>query len=53
MTSEKVEPVEIDIPCDVQQIDSTGSVKVNLDILPGDPLEYAEALTRAQVERQR
>lgn len=83
--------VEIDIPCDVQQIDDTGHVwtflheardpsrivpgaivvtadegdpvwasvvslterpngiKVHLEILPGDPLEYAEALRRAHL----
>lgn len=83
--------VEIDIPCDVQQIDETGyvwtflqeardpsrivagaivvtadeddpvlarvvslterptGVKVHLEILPGDPSEYAEALRRAHL----
>lgn len=83
--------VEIDIPCDVQQVDETGyvwtflheardprriipgaivvaadeedpvlarvvsltersgGVKVHLEILPGDPLEYAEALKRAHL----
>jgi hypothetical protein len=84
-------PVEVDIPCDVQQEDETGHVwafldeardpsrivegaivvsgdeldpvfarvvsltarpggtKVHLEILPGDPLEYAEALRRAHL----
>lgn len=83
--------VEVDIPCDVQQVDDTGFVwafldeardpariatgaivvtgdeddpvlarvvslterpsgtKVHLDLLPGDPTEYAEALTRAHL----
>lgn len=83
--------IEVDIPCDVQQIDSTGFVwtfrdeardpsritvgaivvtgddvdpvlarvvsltdlpsgtKVHLDLLPGDPAEYAEALARAHL----
>jgi hypothetical protein len=83
--------VEIDIPCDVQQVDETGyvwtflheardpsrivrgaivvaadeedpvlarvvslterpgGVKVHLEILPGDPQEYAEALRRAHL----
>jgi hypothetical protein len=83
--------VQIDIPCDVQQVDETGlvwtflheardpsriapgaivvsadeedpvlarvvsltergsRVKVHLEILPGDPLEYAEALRRAHL----
>lgn len=31
MTSGNVEPVEIDIPCDVQQIDDTGHVFTFLD----------------------
>ncbi len=83
--------VEIDIPCDLQQVDGTGfawtfldeardaarievgaivvtgdevdpvlarvvalterpsGVKVHLDLLPGDPSEYADALTRAHL----
>ncbi len=83
--------VQVDIPCDVQQVDSTGFVwtfldeardpihviagaivvtgddldpvmarvvsiterpggaKVHLDLLPGDPTEYADALTRAHL----
>ncbi len=83
--------IEIDIPCDVQQVDGTGYVwtfldeardpsritvgaivvtgdevdpvlarvvslterpggtKVHLELLPGDPIEYAEALTRAHL----
>jgi len=83
--------IEVDIPCDVQQVDGTGfvwtfldeardparvvvgaivvtgddvdpvlarvvslterpgGVKVHLDLLPGDPTEYAEALTRAHL----
>lgn len=83
--------IEVDIPCDVQQVDSTGFVwtfldeardpariavdaivvtgddvdpvlarvvslterpsgmKVHLDLLPGDPAEYAEALARAHL----
>ncbi|MGK2929129.1 MAG: hypothetical protein ACSLFO_06070, partial [Acidimicrobiales bacterium] len=83
--------VQVDVPCDVQQVDSTGfvwtfldeardpepvavgaivvtgddldpvlarvvslterpgGVKVHLDVLPGDPAEYADALTRAQL----
>lgn len=85
------ECVEVDIPCDVQQVDGTGlvwsfldeardptritvgaivvtgddvdpvlalvvslterpgGVKVHLDLLPGDPVEYAEALVRAHL----
>ncbi len=85
------ERTEIDIPCDVQQVDGTGFVwtfldeardparivegaivvtgdevdpvlarvvalterpggmKVHLDLLPGDPTEYAAALTRAHL----
>ena len=79
-------PVQIDIPCDIQQVDDTGYVWsfldeardpalvsagahvvdpviarvvdlapngnrtiVHLEILPGDPLEYAEALFRAHL----
>lgn len=83
--------VEVNIPCDVQQVDGTGfvwtfldeardpsrvfagaivvtgdevdpvlarvvaltdrpgGVKVHLDLLPGDPAEYADALSRAHV----
>lgn len=83
--------IEVDIPCDVQQVDGTGfvwtfldeardparitagaivvtgddvdpvlakvvsltdrpgGVKVHLDLLPGDPAEYAEALARADL----
>jgi hypothetical protein len=83
--------IEVDIPCDVQQVDETGYVwafldeardpsrivegaivvsadevdpvfarvvslterpggtKVHLEILPGDPLEYADALRRAHL----
>jgi hypothetical protein len=83
--------IEVDIPCDVQQIDETGYVwafldeardpsrivegaivvsgdevdpvfarvvsltdrpggtKVHLAVLPGDPLEYADALRRAHL----
>lgn len=86
-----MEPVEIDIPCDVHQIDDTGyvftfldeardstritagaivvsgdeddpvlarvvtltpmstGVKVSLEILPGDPYDYVDALTRAHL----
>jgi hypothetical protein len=86
-------PVEIDIPCDIQQIDDTGFVWtfldeardptligegaiviaadevdpvlarvvdlvllgdrtiVHLEVLPGDPVEYAEALSRAHLLR--
>ncbi len=85
------EGVEIDIPCDVQQVDGTGfvwtfldeardparitvgaivvtgdevdpvlarivslterptGIKVHLDLLPGDPIEYADALRRAHL----
>jgi sugar/nucleoside kinase (ribokinase family) len=84
-------PVVVDIPCDVQQVDSTGFVwafldeardpsliyegaivvsadeidpvvarvvdlassgdrtVVHLEILPGDPLDYAHALSRAHI----
>ena len=84
-------PVQIDIPCDVQQVDNTGFVWafldeardpslihegaivvsadetdpvvarvvdlvargdrtiVHLEILPGDPLDYASALSRAHI----
>ena len=90
MTS-RTERVEIDIPCDVQQVDDTGyvwvfldeardparvspdaivisgdavdpvfarvvalteaagGVKVHLQVLPGDPIDYAEALRRAHI----
>ena len=83
--------VQVDIPCDVQQVDGTGfawtfldeardpdpvavgaivvtgddidpvlarvvslaerpgGVKVHLELLPGDPAEYVEALTRAHL----
>jgi hypothetical protein len=85
------DPITIDIPCDVQQIDETGmpwafldeardpariavgaivitadeddpvfarvhsiteysvGTVVHLELLPGDPLEYAEALQRAHL----
>ncbi len=88
-------PVQIDIPCDVQQIDDTGFVWtflheardsslitegaivltadevdpvvarvvdlvpsgdrtiVHLEVLPGDPLDYADALARAPRARPR
>jgi hypothetical protein len=87
----KVAAVQIDIPCDIQQIDDSGFVWtflheardpslvtvgaiviaadeidpvvarvvdlvprgdrtiVHLEVLPGDPLEYAEALSRAHL----
>jgi hypothetical protein len=87
----KEPPVQIDIPCDVQQIDDTGfvwtflheardpslilegaivvaadevdpvvarvvdlvpsgaSTIVHLEVLPGDPLDYADALSRAHI----
>ncbi len=87
----QVEGVEIDIPCDVQQVDDTGDVwvfldeardparvtpgaivisgdpvdpvlarvvslterpggiKVHLQVLPGDPGDYADALRRAHL----
>jgi len=68
--------VQIDIPCDIQQVDDTGYVWtfldeardlalviarvldlvpagvktiVHLEVLPGDPTEYAEALSRAHL----
>ena len=87
----EVERVEIDIPCDVQQVDETGyvwafldeardparvtegaivisgdpvdpvlarvvsrterpgGIKVHLEVLPGDPGDYADALRRAHL----
>ena len=87
----QVESVEIDIPCDVQQVDDTddvwvfldearaparvtpgaivisgdpvdpvlarvvslterpGGIKVHLQVLPGDPGDYADALRRAHL----
>ncbi len=87
----RAEPVEIDIPCDVQQVDETGyvwafldeardptrvtegaivisgdpvdpvlarvvsrterpgGIKVHLEVLPGDPGDYADALRRAHL----
>ncbi len=89
--ADRAEQVEIDIPCDVQQVDDTGhvwvfldeardpaqvtpgailisgdpvdpvlvrvvsvterpgGVKVHLDVLPGDPGDYADALRRAHL----
>ncbi len=83
--------IQVDIPCDIQQVDETGyvwvfldeaaepsrifenaivvsgdatdpvfarvvaltprpsGVKVHLDVLPGDPLEYAEAMQRTHL----
>lgn len=89
--ADRVEQVEIDIPCDVQQVDDTGyvwvfldeardparvtqgailisgdpvdpvlarvvslterpgGIKVHLEVLPGDPGDYADALRRAHL----
>ena len=89
--ADRAERVEIDIPCDVQQVDDTGyvwvfldearnparitqgailisgdavdpvlarvvslterpgGVKVHLQVLPGDPGDYADALRRAHL----
>ena len=33
----------------ISLIERTNGIKVHLEILPGDPLEYAEALRRAQL----
>ncbi len=33
----------------VSLLDRPGGVKVHLDILPGDPIEYAEAMQRAHL----
>ncbi|HUW04074.1 MAG TPA: hypothetical protein VMW08_17100 [Acidimicrobiales bacterium] len=46
VTGDDVDPVLARV---VSLTERPGGVKVHLDLLPGDPTEYAEALTRAHL----